>query len=103
MAGDVPTMPTPDWSDEHVSRANRFTLHVVLVWVSLVVLQAMLLPTGSIGMLLTGVFALGAAWLLVHSLFTQVDELVRTRLDEADDLTGGGLTDGREGDRGASD
>ncbi len=78
-------MATPDWSDEHVSRANRFTLHVVLAWVALVTLQAVLVPSGTIGMLLAGVFALGATWLLVHSLFTQVDALVKTRIAEADD------------------
>jgi hypothetical protein len=77
-------MPDPDWSDEHISRANRFTLHVVLAWVALVTLQAILVPTGSIGMLLAGVFALGATWLLVHSLFTQVDGLVKTRIAEAE-------------------
>ena len=77
-------MPTPDWSDEHVSRANRFTLHVGLAWVALVTLQAVLVPTGSIGVLLAGVFALGATWLLVHSLFTQVDGLVKTRIAEAE-------------------
>ena len=44
----------------------------------------MLVPTGSIGVLLAGVFALGATWLLVHSLFTQVDGLVKTRIAEAE-------------------
>ncbi len=77
-------MADPEWSDEHISRANRFTVHVVLAWVGLVVVQAILLPTGSVGMLLAGVVALGATWLLVHSLFTQVDELVKTRVEEAD-------------------
>ncbi|NIB98331.1 hypothetical protein [Halobacterium sp. R2-5] len=77
-------MADTEWSDEHISRANRFTVHVVLAWVGLVVVQAILLPTGSVGMLLAGVVALGATWLLVHSLFTQVDELVKTRVEEAD-------------------
>lgn len=75
---------SPDWSNEHVSRANRFTLHVVLAWVALVTLQAILVPTGTAGALLAGAFALVATWVLVHSLFTQVDRLVKTRIAEAD-------------------
>ncbi|MGB9964254.1 hypothetical protein [Halobacterium hubeiense] len=76
-------MATPNWSDEHVTRANRFTLHVVLAWVLLVTLQAAVVPTGTIGLVFAGAFALGATWLLVHSLFTQVDQLTKTRIEEA--------------------
>jgi len=75
-------MVDPEWSDEHVTRANRFTLHVVLAWIGLVTLQA-ILPRSSVSLLLGGVAALGATWLLAHSLFTQVDGLVKTRVEEA--------------------
>ncbi|MCG1001841.1 hypothetical protein LQ368_00020 [Halobacterium noricense] len=73
------------WSDEQISRANRFTLHVVLVWVALVTLQAVLAPTGPIGVVFGGAQRGRATWLLAHSLFSQVDELVKTRIEEASD------------------
>jgi len=94
-------MADPDWSDEHVSRANRFTLHVVVAWVLLVTLSASLADTGGVGLVFLGASTLGATWLLVHSLFTQVDELVRTRLDEAGELRG--IADDGESGRDASD
>jgi len=81
-------MADPDWSDEHISRANRFTLHVVVAWLLLAALSAALAGSGSpVGVLFFGALALGGTWLLVHSLFTQVDGLVRTRLEEARDLS----------------
>jgi len=76
-------MPDPDWSDEHVSRANRFVLYVVVAWVALVTLQAVLAPAGPSSVLVTGAAALAATWLLVHLLFSEVDKLVKTRIAEA--------------------
>jgi hypothetical protein len=89
-------MADPDWSDVHVSRANRFTLHVVVAWVLLTTLSASLAGTDNVGVLFLGVLTLGATWLLVHSLSTQVDELVRRRLEEAGELAN------RPGDGGGS-
>ena len=77
-------MADPDWSDAHISRANRFTLHVVVAWLLLTTASVSLAGSGPAGVVFLAVLALGGTWVLVHSLFTQVDELVRTRLDEAD-------------------
>jgi len=93
-------MADSDWSDEHISRANRFTLHVVVAWLLFVWLSASLAGTGIVGVVVLGALALGATWLLVHSLFSQVDRLVRTRLDEADRLD---TRPEDDGERGASD
>jgi hypothetical protein len=91
----------PDWSDAHVSRANRFTLHVVAAWLLLTSLSVALAGTGTVGALFRGLLALGATWLLVHSLFSQVDGLVQTRLDEAGELAGGaGDSPADDGDAG---
>jgi|AntRauMinimDraft_4_1070384.scaffolds.fasta_scaffold00114_26 hypothetical protein len=81
-------MADPDWSDAHISRANRFTLHVVVAWVLLTTLSASLAGTGSVALVFLGLAALGGTWVLIHSLFTQVDELVRTRLEEASEGAG---------------
>lgn len=93
-------MADPDWSDDHVSRANRFTLHVVVAWILITTLSGALAGSGSpIGVLVLGALALGATWLLVHSLFTQVNGLVRTRLREAGDLPEHTSGDGSDDDR----
>ncbi|SEW13757.1 hypothetical protein [Halobacterium jilantaiense] len=94
-------MADSDWSNEHISRANRLALHVVVAWVVLVVVSAALAGTGGFGPLVVGVLSLAAVWLLVHSLFSQVDGLVRTRLEAADSLDArpedGGARDGSDG------
>ncbi|GAA0264035.1 hypothetical protein [Halobacterium noricense] len=76
-------MASPDWSDEHISLANRFTAQVVFAWLTLVGMSSVLTRMGMFGVLLVVVLTIGATWLLVHALFTHVDSLVQTRLEEA--------------------
>ena len=79
---------SPDWSDEHVSRANRFAAYLLGSWVVLVVVSVVL-GGGLFAAVVVGILALWVTWLLVHSLFTEVDELVKTRIAEAEgDPTG---------------
>jgi hypothetical protein len=77
-------MDSPEWSEDHITRANRFATHVVLAWLALVALDAILVESSGFRPPILGAAVLGAIWLLVQSLFTQVDELVKTRLEELD-------------------
>ena len=94
-------MDSSGWSSGHSSRADRFTLRVVVAWVAVAVVSAALADTGGFGPRVVGTLSLVAAWLLSHSLFSQVDRLVRTRIEEVDSLAShpadGGVRDGSDG------
>ncbi|WP_336035416.1 hypothetical protein [Halobacterium yunchengense] len=81
-------MGDPDWSGEHVSRGNKFTLQVALAWLALLVTNAAFARTGALGFAFVGLATLFATWLLVHALFEHVDALVKTRIAEADGAGG---------------
>ena len=85
-------MSTPDWSDEHISLANRFVAQVVVAWLVLVAVSALFARTGTFGFVFVGFLTLAATWLLVHALFMHVDRLVKTRLEEATTGVSAGTT-----------